>query len=71
MFELILVGQEDLLHRGASDLDEVRIQPFFYQVIIGVMGIGKIKVGDMVDDDAIRHLGHIPIPASIAGLHME
>ena len=36
-----------------------------------MLGIGQVDVGDVVHDGAVNHFGHVPVPASVAGFHVE
>lgn len=69
--DLFPVGVYHLKHRRARDEGPVFPQPLPDQVIVGEMGVGHVDVAHVIDDDAVGHLRHVPVPAAVPRLHVE
>ncbi len=69
--DLTVVRSEHLSHRRPGDERSPRRQALREQVPSGVLGVAEVEVGDVVDESAVRLLGHILVEAAVARLHVE
>ena len=65
------VGLDDFAHGRAGHEDGLAVDAFAEEVAPRVFGVGQVDVRDVVHDFAVDHLGHVPVPAAVAGLHVE
>ena len=69
--DLVQVGAQDLRHGRARDVGALRGAAGVLEVAAGVLGVGKVDVGDHVDDAAVGLLGQALVLAAVARLHVE
>ena len=69
--DLVQVGAQDLRHGRARDVGALRGAAGVLEVATGVLGVGKVDVGDHVDDAAVGLLGQALVLAAVARLHVE
>ena len=69
--DLRQVVVEHLVHRAAGLDDAVGRQALAEQILARNAAVGKVDVGDVVDDLAVDLLGHPLVEAAIARLHVE
>lgn len=69
--DLVQVGSQDLGHGRARDVGALGCAAGVLEVAAGVLGVGKVDVGDHVDDAAVGLLGQALVLAAVARLHVE
>ena len=69
--DLVQVRAQDLGHGRASDVGSLGGAAGVLEVAAGVLGVGKVDVGDDIDDAAVGLLGQALVLAAVAGLHVE
>ena len=69
--DLLQVGAQDLRHGRARDVGALGGAAGVLEVAAGVLGVGKVDVGDHVDDAAVGLLGQALVLAAVARLHVE
>lgn len=69
--DLAQVGAQDLRHGRARDVGALGRAAGIPEVAARVLGVGKVDIGDHVDDAAVGLLGQALVLAAVAGLHVE
>ena len=69
--DLVQVGPQNLGHGRARDVGALGGAAGVLKVAAGVLGVGKVDVGDHVDDAAVGLLGQALVLAAVTGLHVE
>ena len=69
--DLIKVGAQHLSHGRARDVGALGCAAGVLEVAACVLGVGKVDVGDHVDDASVGLLGQALVLAAVARLHVE
>ena len=69
--DLVKVRAKDLRHGGSRDVGALGGAAGVLEVAARVLGVGKVDVGDDVDDAAVGLLGQALVLAAVARLHVE
>ena len=70
-FDFVHMIAQNLAHRRTGHENRLAVDALAQQIAAGMLGVGEVDVGNMVDNLAVDHLGHIPVPAAVAGFHVE
>ena len=68
---LFLVRLEHFPHRRACNEHRLTVDALRQEIPPRVFRVWQVDVGDVVDNRAVHHFRNVPVPATVACLHMK